>query len=300
MMENFNSLGLSTKGTKINSLNKLCHQFNTDILAGCKTQANWRQATKEQQFRNIIGVGMETWSFVAHNINEQMQCYQHGGCAMMAMGRFSAEVMESGVNPSGLGCWCWLKVGSGNKNTRIVMTYQPSGLKSANSSGTTVREQHERYFEARSDLHSACMIFFEQFIAQSIVWKQTDSNIVLLGDFNENVYSGHISKRLSQPDLMLSEQCLQCTGIHIHPTFRDGTIPTNAIYATAGIECVNAYILPYTGGVGNHRWFIVNFTLSSIVGTKFPNMVRCSAQKLHCKSTHLVQSYNAELDMLCN
>jgi hypothetical protein len=35
---------------KINALNKLCRKFKTDILAGCKTQADWRQATKEQQF----------------------------------------------------------------------------------------------------------------------------------------------------------------------------------------------------------------------------------------------------------
>ncbi len=159
MMENLNSLGLFTNVTKINSLNKLCRQFNTNILAGCKTQADWRQATKVQQFRNIIGVGMETWSIVAHNINERMQWNQHGGCAMMAMGHFSAEVMESGVDPSGLGCWCWLTVGLGNKKTRIVMAYQPSGSKSTNSAGTTVREQHKRYFEACGNLRSACMIF---------------------------------------------------------------------------------------------------------------------------------------------
>jgi hypothetical protein len=67
---------------------------------------------------------------------------------MMAMGRFSAEVVESGVNSYGLGRWCWLKVGSGDKKTRIAMAYQPSGSKSSNSAGTTVREQHEHYFEA--------------------------------------------------------------------------------------------------------------------------------------------------------
>ncbi len=54
---------------------------------------------------------------------------------MMAMGRFSAEVVESGVDPSSLGSWCWLKVGSGEKKTRIVMAYQPFGSKSANSAG---------------------------------------------------------------------------------------------------------------------------------------------------------------------
>jgi hypothetical protein len=127
MMKKFNSLGISTKGTKINSLNKLCRQFNVNILAGCKTQADWCQATKEQQFRNIIGIGMETWSIIAHKINEQMQLNQHGGCAMMAMVRFFAKVVESVVNPYGLSRWCWLKVGSGNKKTRIVMAFQPSG-----------------------------------------------------------------------------------------------------------------------------------------------------------------------------
>jgi hypothetical protein len=46
---------------------------------------------------------MDTQSIVAHNINEQMQRNQHGGCAMMAMGRFSAEVVETGVDHRGLG-----------------------------------------------------------------------------------------------------------------------------------------------------------------------------------------------------
>ncbi len=102
-MENFNSLGFFTSGVKINASNKLCHEFKIDILAGCKTQADWHQATNEQQFRNIIAIGMVTRSIVAHNINERMQQNQHGGCAMMAMGRFSAEVVETGVDHYSLG-----------------------------------------------------------------------------------------------------------------------------------------------------------------------------------------------------
>ena len=58
---------------------------------------------------------MDTRSIVAHNVNEQMQQNQYGGCIMMVMGCFSAKVAESGVDPSGLGCWCWFKVGSDDK-----------------------------------------------------------------------------------------------------------------------------------------------------------------------------------------
>jgi hypothetical protein len=81
---------------------------------------------------------MDTWSVVAHKINERMQRNQHGGCAMMAMGRVLAEVVEPGVDHYGLGRWCWMKVGSGDKKTQIVMAYQYSGSSSSNSAGTMV------------------------------------------------------------------------------------------------------------------------------------------------------------------
>jgi hypothetical protein len=36
---------------------------------------------------------------------------------MMAMGCFSAEVIETGVDPYEFGRWCLLRVGSGEKKT---------------------------------------------------------------------------------------------------------------------------------------------------------------------------------------
>ncbi len=132
------------------------------------------------------------------------------------------------------------------------------------------------------------------------VWKTTDADIILLGDFNENVFTGRIEKRLAHPDLNFNEQCLGCTSMHIQPTFRDGVMPINTVYATAGIECVNVHILPHKGGIGDHRHFIIDFSSLSVIGTRFQNIVRCTARRLHYKSTWLVQTYNCELDLLCN
>jgi hypothetical protein len=210
---------------------------------------------------------MEYRSVVVYNVNKHMQRNQHGGCAMTAIERFFSEVSETGVDPYKLGRWCWIKVGSGDKTTRIVMAYQPSGSNSSVSAGTTVREQHEQYFEAQGNLRPARMLFFEQLITQLVIWKETDSNIIELGNLNENVYSGRIAKRLSLPDLLLTKQCLQCTGLHTPPTFQDGTVPINTVFATSGIECVNAYILPHKGGIGNHRCLILDFTSSSVIGS---------------------------------
>ena len=111
-----------------------------------------------------------------------------------------------------------------------------------------------------------------------MVWKATDADIILLGDFNENVYSGRIAKYLEQSDLNFRAQCLVCTGTHIPPTFRDGIMPIDTVYATAGIECVNTYILPHKGGIEDHRCVILDFSSASVIGTRFQNIVRCAAR----------------------
>jgi hypothetical protein len=114
------------------------------------------------------------------------------------------------------------------------------------------------------------------------------------------MHTGWIAKRLVHPDLNFNKQCLGCTGMHIPPTFRDGVMPIDALYAMAGIECVNVHILPHKGGIGDHRCFIIDFSSLSVIRMRFQNIFRYAARWLHCKSTWLVQTYNRELDLLCN
>jgi hypothetical protein len=83
-MENFNSLCVLSGNEKIMSLNNMCREYKVDILCGCETQIDWRQVPQSKKFQNLFGVGTETRSVVAHNINERMRPNQFGGCAMMA------------------------------------------------------------------------------------------------------------------------------------------------------------------------------------------------------------------------
>ncbi len=87
------------------------------------------------------------------------------------------------------------------------------------------------------------------------------------------MYTGQIAKCLVQANLNFSEQCLGCTIMHIPPSFRDGFLPIDAVYATTGIECVNVHILPHKGGIGDHGCFIIGFSSSSVIETKFQNIV---------------------------
>ncbi len=148
------------------------------------------------------------------------------------------------------------------------MAYQPSN--SGRSAGNTVKDQHSRYFRALGDAKSPCTIFFKQLVSQLISWKAINKNIVLLGNFNENVYTGRFARRLAQDDLNLTEICRRHTGIPIPPTFQTGSAPINGIFATSGIECVIIFILPHLSGVRDHHCFIIDLSSELVIGSTFP------------------------------
>jgi hypothetical protein len=76
----------------------------------------------------------------------------------MAMNTISTKVQETGVDGTGLGRWCWIRLGSGPRKTRIVMAYQLSNF-SHSSADTIVKDQQSRYFCARGDARSPRTIF---------------------------------------------------------------------------------------------------------------------------------------------
>ncbi len=136
---------------------------------------------------------------------------------MMALGTLSPKVVNSGIDSTGLGRWCWIRLGSGTKKTWIVTACQPSN--SGQSAGTTVKDQHSRYICALGDTRSPWTIIFEQLVSRLITWKAIDKDIVLLGGFNINVYTGGRARRLTQDDLNFTKICMRHTGIPTLPTF---------------------------------------------------------------------------------
>ena len=180
-------------------------------------------------------------------------------------------------------------LGRGGKVTRLIQIYI-SHNPSQNSVGFTVGDQQQRFFESQGDFQSVRDIYFDQFIAQLLLWKAAGEEIVMMGDFNEDVYLDRFATRFAESDLNLSEQCLATNKQHIPPTFINGSHPIDAVFVTSGIDCINACILPKYGGVGDHRVFIMDFCATSVIGESFPNIVTPSSRKLHCNSMRLVNN----------
>jgi hypothetical protein len=101
-------------------------------------------------------------------------------------------------------------------------------------------------------------------------WKDAGNEIVLLGDFNKNVYSGNLARSLSGDDLRMHELCQCITGLPLPHTHTRGSVPIDVVFCTAGINGVAVGLLPSRFGVGNHRVFMVNVTSASMLGDVFP------------------------------
>ena len=81
----------------------------------------------------------------------------------------------------------------------------------------------------------------------------------------------------------MSETYRATNNVPLPLTFVTSKQPLDAIFLTAGAISVNATVLQKYEGVGDHRVFIVDFTLDSILGNVFPREVSLGGRKLHCE-----------------
>ncbi len=199
---------------KVRQLNKLMADYGVDVLASCETQADWQFVKKEEdRFCNLFGKGQPTHGSHASNINDhKIKRDQWGGTCVTASGQFASIVTLTGANTTGLSRWSWIYVGGGGKSTRLIVAYQPCSPKNRRMMGETVWDQHLCYFESRGESQDPRSMFHHNLISLLWQWKGDGDEIMLLGDFNKNVYLGPIACSLSLEELRMGEICQLTTG----------------------------------------------------------------------------------------
>jgi hypothetical protein len=107
-----------------------------------------------------------------YNIQELHNCYQQGGTMTVAFSRLASYVISSRVDQTGLGCWSWIQVGTGEHWTQIVLAYQPCRLSGRQLIGHNglmkgrgmIAAQHECYFQKKGKFNKPEVIFSSQLI----------------------------------------------------------------------------------------------------------------------------------------
>ncbi len=132
-------------------------------------------------------------------------------------------------------------------------------------------EQHTCYFKAREEVRNPRQMFLVDLLSLLRRWKAAGNKILLVGDFNENVYAGMLAEALLRDEFRMSEACQLMTGLPLPPTHNRRAVAIDAFFGTSGIKSAAAALLPSRIEVGHHRVFVVDFTSKSIMGDDLPH-----------------------------
>jgi endonuclease/exonuclease/phosphatase (EEP) superfamily protein YafD len=97
------------------------------------------------------------------------------------------------------------------------------------------------------------------------VWLDKGYQIIVAGDFNEDVTSATIKRFFEK--LSMKELIIQQNGINTPNKFINGYLPIDGIFATTGITpIVSGYTAFSWGLYSDHRLLWVDLTLQKILG----------------------------------
>ena len=116
-------------------------------------------------------------------------------------------------------------------------------------------------------------------------------------DHNEHVYNGMLGKALSDREgLNLREVILDITGVQTGATFFRGSHPIDGLWASADLDISNACVMPFGYGVGDHRAFILDIPLESLVGINPVRIVRPASRRLNSRIPGCGKAYIQSLE----
>ena len=177
------------------------------------------------------------------NLNE----FNSGGVSLWNLDEAAHRINKSGRDPSGIGRWTWTTYqGKYNKILRIIVPYRPCYITSllkprAHYSSTTLLSVNNTYAQQKNFLLShndercprlALLGDLEISLEQ---WTNTGEELIVLGDFNEDVRSSSLTDRLLRHKGM-QEAILEARSHYdTPPTHQRGVKPIDGIWATAGI-----------------------------------------------------------------
>jgi hypothetical protein len=124
----------------------------------------------------------------------------------------------------------------------------------------------------------------QHLVKQIKKWREEGDRIVLFMDHNEHVYNGALGQALSKSKgLNLREVILQHTGVKTGAMFFWGSKPIDGRWTSSDLEISNACVMLFGYGIGDHRAFILDLSLESLVGGNPTKIVRPVSRKLNSK-----------------
>jgi hypothetical protein len=111
--------------SKMRKLTHLHQRHQTDRACIVEHGINFKMAATGTHPEDLFLGMCSSRVSASHNIHKLHNCYQQGRTLLVAFSGLASYVLSSGVDQTGLSCWSWIQVGTGEHRTQIVSAYQP-------------------------------------------------------------------------------------------------------------------------------------------------------------------------------
>ena len=128
-------------------------------------------------------------------------------------------------------------------------------------------------------------------------WRTQDEEIILMGDFNQNIYTSGLARELAKEDLGVEEQYQKLHGEQAPFFYVRGTEPLMGCFATSGMFLRNYFMAAHgaSRSVGSHRLHIIDFCAVSVFGVELPTVTKQTGRRLQYKLKPTRRKYRKDL-----
>jgi hypothetical protein len=198
---------------------------------------------------------------------------------------------------TGLGRWTTMLLKGDGVQTWIVCGYNPCMNKKTDSS--TSYQQQQCFLIMHKQDHMTCphTKFREDMLHLLNTWQEVGDCIIVCLDANKDIYKKEIGKALTdEGGLGMKEVVSTYTGKNIGPTFFQGKLPVDGIWATPNVIISNVCVMPAGYGIGDHHLFVIDIHTSLLIGTGPPRVQRAASRRLKTHLPHVTAKYSKNLE----
>jgi exonuclease III len=287
---NINYLPMFKQNTKNEEVMYYLHNFNIDVLGMCETNLAWHNLPEhdrpKERFRGYFNKLKMAYG---NNLTDTtfQDTSQIGGTMLFSTNDTVSRINDNGTDKSKLGRWTWFRLqGRQGITLRIVSVYRP-----VYSTGVlSTYQQHRQYLLAKDIDICPRQAFFDDLDKELQTWFDEGDQIIIMGDFNEDVRSRHIKNFFGKYGM--TEMILRKHGQDAPNTYCGGTVPIDGIFVTANIIPVQCgYTAVNWGTTCDHRLLWADLSVDMLFGNTLNPTWTPSIRKLKLIDPRIVDKF---------
>ena len=286
---NVNGIGVHYNSEKSGALQRWMEDNKADVMCLSETNVNWSKVKNKDTIWERTKSWFEHRALgVSYNVHDKSDSkrVQYGGTATILKDKIAHRHRDHGFDESGLGRWSWVRIsGKQRCTTRFITVYCPG----KNGSGeATVYAQH------LTELQEDPIKRFWLDLGKDILkWKATGEQLILAGDWNENIKGHNITEWMEL--FGLKEAVTELHPGTPPPTYHRGSEPIDGIFVSTELSPSRSGYLDFGELPGDHRGIWIDIPNIQVLGYKMKDITKAKARRLKLDDPRVINKYLKDL-----